>query len=54
MLHLALFYKPIDLWLAFYITMDDVTVRPPVSLLKSSEELGTSREDVEKYVASKK
>jgi hypothetical protein len=30
MLHLALFYEPIDLWLAFYITMDDVTVRHPI------------------------
>jgi hypothetical protein len=28
MLHLALFYEPIDLWLAFYITMDYVTVQP--------------------------
>jgi hypothetical protein len=30
-LHLALFYQPIDLWLAFYITMDDVTERPPTA-----------------------
>jgi hypothetical protein len=28
MLHLAVFYEPIDLWLAFSITMDYVTVRP--------------------------
>jgi hypothetical protein len=27
-----LFYEPIDLWLAFYITMDDVTVRSPIVL----------------------
>jgi hypothetical protein len=27
-LHLALFYKPIDFWLAFYMTMDDVIVAP--------------------------
>jgi hypothetical protein len=27
MLHIALFYEPIDVWLAFYITMDYVTVR---------------------------
>jgi hypothetical protein len=31
MLHLALFYKPIDLWLAFYITMvDDMPLRRPI------------------------
>jgi hypothetical protein len=29
-LHLALFYEPIDLWLAFYITIDYVTVRPSI------------------------
>jgi hypothetical protein len=30
MLHLALFYEPIDLWLADDVT-DDVTVRPHIT-----------------------
>jgi hypothetical protein len=29
---LALLDKPIDLWLSFYITMDYVTVRPPITM----------------------
>jgi hypothetical protein len=39
MLHLALFYESIDLWLAFYITMDDVTVR---SLIGGQHTFGIS------------
>jgi hypothetical protein len=43
MLHLALFYKPIDLWLVFYITMDDVTVH--FSLQINSKDMRSCRHE---------